>query len=67
MGAGRIAYLVSWFPVVTETFILDEVRDLRARGVPVEVFPLFGAHGGEPQFETTRGRQQVSLLLESRG
>jgi glycosyltransferase involved in cell wall biosynthesis len=42
----RIAYLVSWFPAITETFILDEVRELRARGVDVEVLPLFGARGG---------------------
>jgi glycosyltransferase involved in cell wall biosynthesis len=43
----RIAYLVSWFPAITETFILDEVRDLRARGVEVEVLPLFGRRGGD--------------------
>jgi glycosyltransferase involved in cell wall biosynthesis len=38
---------VSRFPAVTETFVLEEIRDLRARGVDVEVFPLFGASGGE--------------------
>jgi colanic acid/amylovoran biosynthesis glycosyltransferase len=42
-----VGYLVSWFPAITETFILEEVRDLRARGVPVEVFPLFGRRGGD--------------------
>jgi colanic acid/amylovoran biosynthesis glycosyltransferase len=47
MGRERVAYLVSWFPAVTETFILDEVRELRRRGVEVEVFPLFGARGGQ--------------------
>jgi colanic acid/amylovoran biosynthesis glycosyltransferase len=46
-GSDRVAYVVSWFPAVTETFILEEVRDLRARGVTVDVFPLFGARGGE--------------------
>jgi glycosyltransferase involved in cell wall biosynthesis len=46
-GRGRIAYLVSWFPAITETFILDEVRELRARGVEVEVLPLFGRRGGD--------------------
>jgi glycosyltransferase involved in cell wall biosynthesis len=46
-GRERIAYLVSWFPAITETFILDEVRDLRARGVEVEVLPLFGPRGGD--------------------
>jgi len=48
MGAkGRVGYLVSWFPAITETFILEEVLALRARGVAVDVFPLFGARGGE--------------------
>jgi glycosyltransferase involved in cell wall biosynthesis len=46
-GRRRIAYVVSRFPAVTETFILDELRELRARGVEVEVLPLFGARGGE--------------------
>jgi len=46
-GTQRVAYLVSWFPAITETFILDEVRELRARGVDVEVLPLFGRRGGQ--------------------
>lgn len=46
-GRRRIAYVVSRFPAVTETFVLDELRELRARGVDVEVLPLFGARGGE--------------------
>jgi glycosyltransferase involved in cell wall biosynthesis len=46
-GSGRIAYVVSWFPAITETFVLDELRELRAQGVEVEVLPLFGRRGGE--------------------
>ncbi len=38
---------MSWFPAITETFILDEVRELRARGVEVDVLPLFGRRGGD--------------------
>jgi glycosyltransferase involved in cell wall biosynthesis len=38
---------MSWFPAITETFILDEIRELRARGVEVEALPLFGGRGGE--------------------
>jgi len=50
--------VVSWFPAITETFILDELRELRARGVEVEVLPLFGARGGEVHagFAELRGR-----------
>jgi colanic acid/amylovoran biosynthesis glycosyltransferase len=46
-GGDRIAYLMSWFPAITETFILDEIRELRARGVEVEALPLFGSRGGD--------------------
>ena len=36
----RVAYIMSRFPKITETFVLDEILALGARGVPVEVFPL---------------------------
>ncbi|HMB67855.1 MAG TPA: glycosyltransferase [bacterium] len=36
----RIAYIMSRFPKVTETFILYEILALEARGVPVDVHPL---------------------------
>ncbi|WP_225412510.1 glycosyltransferase family 4 protein [Stigmatella hybrida] len=41
----RVAYMMSWFPAVTETFILYEILELERLGVHVEVFPLFGRHG----------------------
>jgi len=39
----RIGYLMSWYPVVTETFILHEMLELRRLGVDLELYPLFGA------------------------
>src|SRR5919198_1059161 len=39
----RVAYVMSWYPALTETFILHEMLELRRRGVHVEIFPLFGA------------------------
>ena len=36
----RIAYIVSRFPKISETFILDEILDLQRRGLEVEVFSL---------------------------
>jgi len=46
LGHGRrVAYLVSWFPTVTETFILNEVRELERLGMRVDIFPLLGRHG----------------------
>ena len=46
-GAGPcVAYVMSRFPKLTETFVLDEILALEARGVRVEVFPLWRERGG---------------------
>lgn len=34
---------MSWYPAVTETFILNEMLQLRRLGVDLEIFPLLGA------------------------
>ena len=39
-----VAYVMSRFPKLTETFVLDEILGLEARGVRVEVFPLWREH-----------------------
>lgn len=39
-GEARIAYVVSRFPMVTETFIVREFLELERRGVPLELFSL---------------------------
>lgn len=36
----RIAYLMSRFPTLTETFILYEILELERQGIIVEIFPL---------------------------
>ena len=36
----KIAYIMSRFPKITETFILYEIRSLERQGVQVEVYPL---------------------------
>ncbi len=46
--ARAVAYIMSRFPKLTETFILYEILALERHGVPVEIFPLL------------RERQQVS-------
>jgi colanic acid/amylovoran biosynthesis glycosyltransferase len=38
--ATTVAYMMSRFPKITETFILYEILELEAAGVRVEVFPL---------------------------
>jgi glycosyltransferase involved in cell wall biosynthesis/peptidoglycan/xylan/chitin deacetylase (PgdA/CDA1 family) len=36
----RVAYVMSRFPKLTETFVLGEVLALEGRGVPVDLYPL---------------------------
>jgi glycosyltransferase involved in cell wall biosynthesis len=40
-GSGRrVAYIMSRFPAVTETFILYEMLEMQRRGIEVDVYPL---------------------------
>ncbi len=36
----RLAYLVSWFPKITETFIVREMHAVESLGVSIELFPI---------------------------
>ena len=36
----KLAYLMSRFPKITETFVLYEILELARRGLEVDVFPL---------------------------
>ena len=42
----KVAYLVSWFPARTETFILRELQQVELLGGCPEVYPLVGARPG---------------------
>ncbi len=53
MPIKKIAYILSRFPVLTETFIAREVQELRHRGVVVEVFSLKGPNLKETLQSTT--------------
>lgn len=37
---GRVAYIMSRFPKITETFILDEILQQKRQGLQVEIYPL---------------------------
>lgn len=39
-GARRIAYVMSRFPKITETFVLYEIIEIEKQGLEVEIFPL---------------------------
>jgi colanic acid/amylovoran biosynthesis glycosyltransferase len=43
-GTMRIAYIVSRFPKVTETFVLREMLELQKLGVEIELFSLIHEH-----------------------
>ncbi len=42
MGFPRVAFVLLWFPLPSETFIFNEVDRLREIGVPLRVFTLYG-------------------------
>ena len=39
-ATGKVAYIVSRFPKLTETFVLYEVLEMEKRGVTIEIYPL---------------------------
>jgi colanic acid/amylovoran biosynthesis glycosyltransferase len=49
----RVAYILSRFPVLTETFVIAEIQELRTRGVDVEVFSLKQPVPGETYHKNT--------------
>lgn len=47
----RVAYVISRFPRLTETFVLAEVLAMQERGVDVQLYPLLRESGGLVQPE----------------
>jgi glycosyltransferase involved in cell wall biosynthesis len=42
----RVAYFVSRFPKLTETFVINEIHAVEKQGVDVGIYPLFGQDNG---------------------
>ncbi len=42
----RVAYMMSRFPKLTETFVLFEILAVEQQGIQVDVYPLLGADNG---------------------
>ena len=40
----RVAYILLWYPVFTQPFIFREVEGLKALGLPVTVYSLYGSY-----------------------
>lgn len=45
-GNGRVAYVLLWFPLASETFIFREVAALRETGLDIHVFTMYGEKPG---------------------
>ncbi|MCA9393835.1 MAG: glycosyltransferase [Candidatus Omnitrophica bacterium] len=53
----RIAMIVGKFPVLSETFIVNQVRGLRARGHDVDIYALYGGPDGTERTLCEQGGQ----------
>ena len=58
----KIAYIISRFPTVSETFILYEIIELGKLGVDIEIYPLIHQRGSitHPEVETVASRVRYS-------
>ncbi len=67
-GTPRIAYMMSRFPKITETFILYEILELERRGVAVEIFPLLREreHTVHPEAKRLLPRVRFQPFLSGR-
>jgi glycosyltransferase involved in cell wall biosynthesis len=61
----RVAYVMSRFPKLTETFILYELLALRARGIEVEIHPLLQARNTSAHPEGANLLRKIVELLRA--
>ena len=64
----RIAYMMSRFPKLTETFVLDEILEMERCGIAVEIFPLWreDADVVHPEARPLVERARFAPLLNGR-
>lgn len=65
--AGPVAYIMSRFPLLTETFILREMLELEDQGVALSIFPLLRAAPAirHAEVELLRGQVHFTPFLSS--
>jgi len=65
----KIAYILSKFPVFTETFIIREISEIRRREIEVEVFSLKSADGDKSKHaeaeELRRGTHYIPFFFSA--
>jgi colanic acid/amylovoran biosynthesis glycosyltransferase len=56
----KMAYIILWFPLPSETFIFREVVNLWKKGLPLKVFTLYGETGKwlSPEMESVSDRME---------
>jgi colanic acid/amylovoran biosynthesis glycosyltransferase len=64
-GPSRVAYVMSRFPKLTETFILYELLELRERGVAVDIHPLLRARNTATHPEGASLARKILELFRS--
>jgi len=63
----KVAYLVSRFPKLTETFVLYEILALEGEGVPVEIYPLLSVGNAATRQGASLGRKFLELFKRGGG
>ncbi|MDQ6678233.1 MAG: glycosyltransferase family 4 protein [Acidobacteriota bacterium] len=53
----RVAYLISRYPAISHTFVLEEIRGLRQLGIPVQVISVLGPDRS-PERMSAKERQE---------
>ncbi|HSF33292.1 MAG TPA: glycosyltransferase, partial [Candidatus Tectomicrobia bacterium] len=62
--AGAIGYILRRFPVLSETFILNEILALEARGIPVHIFSLAPSRDPRVHEDLSRLKASVTYIPE---
>ncbi len=65
-GTLKVAYLMSRFPKLTETFVLFEILAVQQQGVQVEVFPLLRGRGSDRSVAGAGIWQKLAEYLQPR-
>lgn len=58
-AAPHVAYLLLWYPLFTQPFIFREVEGLKALGLPLTVYSLYGRHLKQCSPEMLRVAEQT--------
>lgn len=63
--AVKIAYMMSRFPKVTETFVLYEILEIESQDIPIEIFPILQEKESvmHPEAETLTQRAHYHKVL----